>query len=105
MASPAHYLMDSRLSYSHRSGRRLDERLVDSEWRKDRSARYSGSPRSIAPRVFRLPQVEIEVPAYELPLPEGVGQEQGEGETLSMREIEETWKEKLIDSHTDSTSH
>ena len=54
---------------------------------------------------LRLPQVEIEVPAYELPLPEGVGQEQGEGETLSMREIEETWKEKLIDSHTDSTSH
>ena len=46
----------------------------------------------------RLPQLDIEVPAYELPLPEGVGQEQLEGETLSVREIEEMWKEKLIDS-------
>jgi len=46
--------------------------------------------------------VEIEVPAYELPLPEGVGHEQLHGENLSMREIEETWKEKLIESHTSS---
>lgn len=46
--------------------------------------------------------VEIEVPAYELPLPEGVGHEQLHGESLSMREIEETWKEKLIESHTSS---
>ena len=38
------------------------------------------------------------MPAYELPLPEGVGQEQLEGETLSVRDIEEMWKEKLIDS-------
>lgn len=47
----------------------------------------------------RLPQVDIEVPAYELPLPEGVGQEQLHGENLSVREIEEMWKEKLIESH------
>lgn len=50
----------------------------------------------------RLPLVEIEVPAYELPLPEGVGHEQLHGENLSMREIEETWKEKLIESHASS---
>lgn len=47
----------------------------------------------------RLPQVDIDVPAYELPLPEGVGQEQLHGENLSVREIEEMWKEKLIESH------
>ena len=28
--------MDSRLSYAHRSGRVLDERVVDAEWRKDK---------------------------------------------------------------------
>ena len=48
---------------------------------------------------YRLPQLDIEVPAYELPLPEGVGQEQLDGEHLSVREIEEMWKEKLVDSH------
>ena len=50
----------------------------------------------------RLPQLEIEVPAYEVPLPEGVGQEQLHGENLSMREIEEMWKEKLIDTHSNT---
>lgn len=54
----------------------------------------------LASPTSRLPLVEIEVPAYELPLPEGVGHEQLHGENLSMREIEETWKEKLIESHT-----
>ena len=40
------------------------------------------------------------MPTYELPLPEGVGQEQVHGgENLSMREIDETWKEKLADTH------
>ena len=48
---------------------------------------------------YSLPEVDIEVPSYELPLPEGVGQEQLHGENLSMREIDETWKEKLVDSH------
>ena len=56
----------------------------------------------LASPTSRLPLVEIEVPAYELPLPEGVGHEQLHGENLSMREIEETWKEKLIESHTSS---
>lgn len=45
--------------------------------------------------VRRLPQLDVEVPAYELPLPEGVGHERLDGENLSMREIEEMWKEKL----------
>ena len=35
-AGPAHSVMDSRLSYAHRNGRRLDERIVDTEWRKDK---------------------------------------------------------------------
>ena len=54
------------------------------------------------PRPCRLPQPDIEVPAYEVPLPEGVGQEQLHGENLSMREIEEMWKEKLIDTHSNT---
>ena len=58
---------------------------------------------SLPPIPCRLPQVDIEVPAYELPLPEGVGQEQLHGENLSMREIEEMWKEKLVDSHPTSS--
>ena len=53
----------------------------------------------LCPAVCRLPPLDIEVPTYELPLPEGVGQEQLHGENLSMREIEEMWKEKL-ESHT-----
>ena len=53
--------------------------------------------------LHRLPLLDIEVPAYELPLPEGVGQEQLDGENLTVREIEEMWKEKLIDSHTPTT--
>jgi hypothetical protein len=77
--------MDSKLSYAHRSGRRLDERVIDPEWRKD-----------------KLPKLEIEVPAYEVPLPEGVGQEQLHGENLSMREIEEMWKEKQIATHSNT---
>jgi hypothetical protein len=42
------------------------------------------------------------VPAYEVPLPEGVGQEQLHGENLSMREIEEMWKEKQIATHSNT---
>ena len=43
----------------------------------------------------RLPSVDIEVPSYELPLPEGVGEEKLQQEHMSLREIEETWKERL----------
>lgn len=105
--------MDSKLSYAHRSGRRLDERVVDAEWRKDKlvvvvetvvpCSKLCSIHSGLSYMYFfhcRLPQVDIDVPAYELPLPEGVGQEQLHGENLSMREIEEMWKEKLVDSHT-----
>ena len=47
------------------------------------------------PTTYRLPTVGIEVPCYELPLPEGVGEEKLQQEHMSLREIEETWKEKL----------
>ena len=64
---------------------------------------YSRPPTYLFPALHcRLPQLEIEVPAYEVPLPEGVGQEQLHGENLSMREIEEMWKEKLIDTHSNT---
>ena len=43
----------------------------------------------------RLPAVGIEVPSYELPLPEGVGEEKVQQQHMSLREIEESWKEKL----------
>lgn len=33
---PPIFGMDSKLSYAHRSDRRLDERVVDAEWRKDK---------------------------------------------------------------------
>lgn len=49
----------------------------------------------------RFPVVDIEVPSYELPLPEGVGEEKLQREQLSMREIEETWRERL---HNQSSS-
>ena len=47
---------------------------------------------------FRLPVVDIEVPQYELPLPEGVGEEHLQYSNLTVREIEEGWKERLHDS-------
>ena len=40
----------------------------------------------------RLPVIDIEVPSYELPLPEGVGDDK---DHMSLRQIEETWKERL----------
>lgn len=43
----------------------------------------------------RFPAVDIEVPTYELPLPEGVGEEKLQQEQLSMREIDQTWRERL----------
>ena len=43
----------------------------------------------------RLPPADIVVPNYELPLPEGVGEEKIQQEHMSLREIEETWKERL----------
>lgn len=42
--------------------------------------------------------MDIDVPAYELPLPEGVGDEKLHEDNLSVREIEETWKERLHES-------
>ncbi|XP_064395769.1 anaphase-promoting complex subunit 13-like [Halichondria panicea] len=72
--------MDSKLSYAHRDSRLLDERVVDKAWRKD-----------------RLPVVDIEVPTYELPLPEGVGEEKLHQDNLSVRQIEETWRERLLE--------
>ena len=41
--------------------------------------------------------MDIEVPSYELPLPEGVGEEKLQQEQLSMREIDQTWRERLHD--------
>ena len=70
--------MDSKYSPAHREGRLRDTRIIDRAWRQE-----------------RLPVVEIEVPLYELPLPEGVGEEKLQQENLSMREIEEAWKERL----------
>ena len=52
--------------------------------------------------ICRLPVVDISVPTYELPLPEGVGEEKLQQENLSVREIEESWKEKL---HESTASH
>ena len=46
----------------------------------------------------RLPVVEVEVPVYELPLPEGVGEERLRQEHMSVREIEESWRERLLDN-------
>ncbi len=47
--------------------------------------------------VCRLPVVDIEVPSYELPLPEGVGEEKLHQDNLSVRQIEETWRERLLE--------
>lgn len=58
---------------------------MNKQWRKD-----------------KLPVVDISVPTYELPLPEGVGEEKLQQENLSVREIEESWKEKL---HESTASH
>ncbi len=48
--------------------------------------------------VCRLSVVDIEVPTYELPLPEGVDEEKLHQDNLSLRQIEETWKEPLLES-------
>lgn len=42
--------------------------------------------------------VEVEVPVYELPLPEGVGEERLHLEHMSVREIEESWRERLLEN-------
>ena len=47
----------------------------------------------------RLPVIGIDVPSYELPLPEGVGEDKLQQEHMSLREIEETWKEKLYEKN------
>lgn len=46
----------------------------------------------------RLPVVDIEVPLYELPLPEGVGEEHLQYKSFTVRESEEGWKERLHES-------
>ena len=48
--------------------------------------------------VCRLPVVDIEVPTYELPLPEGVGEEILHQDNMSLCQIEETWREPLLES-------
>ena len=50
----------------------------------------------------RLPVLEVEVPQQELPLPEGVGDEKLRQDNLSMREIEDSWREKL---HENAAQH
>ena len=55
--------------------------------------------------VCRLPVVDIEVPTYELPLPEGVGEEKLHQDNLSARQIEETWREPLLESEPTNQSH
>lgn len=47
------------------------------------------------PPSFRPPLLDIQVPQYELPLPEGVGDEKIQLENKSLREIENTWRERL----------
>ncbi|KAL5483904.1 hypothetical protein EMCRGX_G020324 [Ephydatia muelleri] len=70
--------MDSQLTYAVRDGRVWERRLVDREWRTDRP-----------------PLLDIQVPQYELPLPEGIGDEKIQVENKSLREIENTWRERL----------
>ena len=55
--------------------------------------------------VCRLLVVDIEVPTYKLPLPEGVGEEKLHQDNLSLRQIEETWKEPLLESELPNQSH
>ena len=49
--------------------------------------------------------VDIEVPTYELPLPEGVGEEKLHQDNLSVRQIEETWREPLLESEPPNQLH
>lgn len=42
--------------------------------------------------------VDIEVPLYELPLPEGVGEDHLQYKSFTVRESEEGWKERLHES-------
>ncbi len=53
----------------------------------------------------RLPVVDIEVPTYELPLPDGVGEEKLHQDNLSLRQIEETWREPLLESELPNQLH
>ena len=55
--------------------------------------------------VCRFPVVDIEVPTYELPLPEGVGEEKLHQDNLSLHQIEETWREPLLESEPPKISH
>ena len=55
--------------------------------------------------VCRLPVVDIEVPTYELPLPDCVGEEKLHQDNLSARQIEETWREPLLESEPTNQSH
>ncbi len=55
--------------------------------------------------VCRLSVVDIEVRTYELPLPEGVGEEILHQDNLSLRQIEETWREPLLESEPTNQSH
>lgn len=98
-------MVDSRFTCSHCicEGRTLDSRVIDRAWREDRCVLFCleevHSHSLCCPH--RLPVLELDVPAYELPLPEGVGEErhvEGAGGNLSMREIEETWRERLHDN-------
>lgn len=51
---------------------------------------------SLSPPLFhRPPLLDIQVPQYELPLPEGIGDEKIQVENKSLREIENTWRERL----------
>ena len=48
--------------------------------------------------------MDIDVPSYELPLPEGVVDDKFQQEHKSMREIEESWKERLQEPTTVPTT-
>ena len=39
--------------------------------------------------------MNIEVPSYELPLPEGAREEKLQQEHMSVRQMDESWKERL----------
>lgn len=54
--------------------------------------------------LYRLPAIDIEVPSYELPLPEGIGDDKFQQEHMSVREIEESWREKLHEIPSTSSS-
>lgn len=48
--------------------------------------------------------MHVQVPIYELPLPEGVGEEKLQQEHMSRREIEQTWKERLYEADSQQPS-